>query len=494
MRYLKYITGIVAGVALMGCSSFLEENPDQRTKIDSPDKIKELLVFAYPKANNFYALEMMTDNVDDSKRTQNTKLDNTAYYSWKDETQESWDSPAEYWADAYKAISQANQALESVEKIQMSKELYEGIKGEALLARAYSHWMLAMTFAEAYDPSTAASKMGIPYVTEVEEDLIKEYKRGTLADVYEKLEADIVEGVRLAKNDLFPAKYQSFHMTKRAGKALAARFFAFKGDWDKVLEYTDEFGDFPGEIRNLREFASLDTNQIGVNYGQAATKTNLLIVGSRTILDRHYWAIRFGVTNKVSNELRAARYSPYGMGYYLKFYGVSSNDVFAIPKFYEYFVYSNQSAGIGQPYSNITLLTIDEAYLHRIEAVAYKGDYDRAAKMIAHFAKFKVNSDVNPETVTLNTILRAVEGEADYKPFYELNDTQRKLFKYIAESRRKEFVHMGNRWYDIKRFNLEVVHNFAIEGTTEVLSPNDLRKAVQLPQSALGAGLTPNPR
>lgn len=493
MRYLKYITGVVAGIALVGCSSFLEENPDQRTTIDSPEKIKQLLVYAYPSANNFYALEAMTDNFGDSRRTANTALDNTAYYSWKDETQESWDSPSEFWDAAYKAISQANQALESVETVQMTKEMYEGIKGEALLARAYAHWMLANTFCEAYDPNTAASKQGIPYVDEVEEELIKEYKRGTLADVYARLEADIVEGVRLAKDEAFFSPNPSFHFTKGAGSALAARFFAHKGDWDKVLEYTNVFGDKATNLRDIRTYAGVFPNAQGQLYGDQKEKANLLIVGSRSLLRRYYSSIRFGMVRPILSDMMS-KYNPYGRSYAYEMSYWASQDVYFQPKFHEYFVYENQGAGTGMPYVNVPLLTVDEAFLYRIEAKIMKDQYDEAANMIGYFAKFKTAGNLNESTVTLANVLRGVPTADEYKPFYQMNDTQSRLMKYVSELRRREFVHMGYRWFDIKRFNLEVVHTFDIEGTRDVLTAQDKRKAIQLPQSALGAGLTPNER
>ncbi|MGQ8869467.1 RagB/SusD family nutrient uptake outer membrane protein [Myroides sp. TSA_177.3] len=493
MRYLKYITGIVAGIALVGCSSFLEENPDERTRLDSAEKIKELLVFAYPSANNFYALEAMTDNFGDSKRTQNTYVDNTAYYSWKDEKQEGIDSPAEYWESAYNAIAQANQALQAIEGITTSKENRDGIRGEALLARAYAHWMLAMTFCEAYDPNTADSKLGIPYVNEVEEDLIKEYSRGTLAEFYAKLEADIEEGVKLAPGSNF-FKVPSFHFTREAGYALAARFFAFKGDWDKVLEYTNFLGDNPTSLRDYDELSKMTWDQQAQFFGSGDAAANLLAAGTRSTLDRLYPRIRFGYTEPIYQAtVGSARFNPFGKQYsYVVLQ--ASQDVNFYTRFYEYFVYSNQSAGIGQPYVNVPLLTTDEAYLYRIEATIMKGEFDKAALMMGYFAKFRTRGGGNEGTVRLNTLLANAGDASAYQPFYNIDETQRKLMKYVSEMRRLEFMHLGNRWYDIKRFNLEVEHSFIVEGTKDVLTKNDPRKAVQLPQSALGAGLTPNPR
>lgn len=495
MRNLKYIAGIVLGIALTSCSSFLSENPDQRTTIDTPEKIKELLVYAYPSANNFYSLEAMTDNFGDSRRTQNSELDNTAYYKWAVEVQEDIDSPAEYWAAAYKAIAQANQALESLEKVQMSKEMYEGLRGEALLARAYSHWMLAMTFSEAYDPATASTTLGIPYVDKVEEKLFEVYERGTLEEVYQKLEADIVEGVRLAKPGSFFGRTPAFHFTKEAGNALATRFFAFKGDFDKVMEYSEFLGDRPANLRNYSETITLTPSEQGQMFGSQLEKANLLVAGTRSIIDRKYRRIRFGITRDIALARIGTQYNPFNKGYVYQPYWMNQ-DVYFYLRFFEYFVFSNQSAGIGQPYVNVSLLSTDEVYLYRIEAAIMKGEYDRAAKMMGYFAKFRTTGYFtnNENAVTQNAIVNKVANADEYQPFYDVNETQRKMLKFVAEMRRSEFLELGNRWYDIKRYNIPVTHRLLIEGTEEVLTAKDPRKAVQLPQSALGAGLTPNPR
>lgn len=495
MRYLKYITAVVAGVSLVGCSSFLEENPDQRTTLDSSEKIKELLVFAYPQKNNIYSLETMTDNVGDSKRTQDTKVENVAYYSWEDEKQEATDSPAEYWEAAYGAIAQANQALEAIEKIKTttSKETYDGIKGEALLTRAYAHWMLAMTFCETYDPNTASSKLGIPYVDEVEDVLIKEYKRGTLEEVYTKIEADLEEGIPLIKGDNF-YKSPKYHFTKDAAHAFAARFYAFKADWDKVMTYTNFLGDWPSNLRDYNKKVAGGNAQVMVAFADVKEPANLLIAGTNSVLMRGYRENRFGYTrNEVNQTIWSRAYNPFNKDWQHLLLSANGELVY-MARFYEYFVYTNQSAGIGHPYYNIPLLTTDEAYLYRIEATIMTGEYDKAAQMIGFLAKNKTTGGGDHTKITSATLLNAVQTADEYQPFYNLDDTQRRLIKYLAEVRRVEFMQLSNRWYDIKRYNLEVKHEYLIEGKTEVLTANDLRKAIQLPQSALGAGLTPNPR
>lgn len=489
MSYKNYIAGIVASVAFAGCSNFLDEIPDNRTQITTPENARDLLVFAYPSANNFYLMEAMTDNFADTKFTKNTSVDNTGYFKFEVDTQESWDSPSEFWTASYKAIAQANQAIESIEKMNVKDNVKNPILGEALLARAYNHWMLAMTFCQAYDPSTASNELGIPYNIEPEKELIKDYKRGTLQEVYDKIEADILRALPLVEDRKDKAK---FHFNKDAAAALATRFYAFKGDWDKVMQYSDRLGDYPNTLRDLKAVDSKSSTEMSQIYAEATNPVNLLVSSTRTQIGRVYGSIRFGISDVVMGQRVSATYNPFNVNYMYKTLW-RGDDAYLNPKYYEYFVYSNQGAGSGQPYVAHALLTTDEQYLYRIEATIKKGDFDKAAKMMGFFAKSRSTGNQNENTVTSARILQKAGNSSEYQPFYDLTEDQRKMFKFVAEMRRSEFLMSGMRMYDIKRFNLPVVHKDLITGETFTLTAKDNKKAVQLPNSALTI-LTPNPR
>lgn len=495
MKYIKYVVGAFAAVSLFSCSSFLDEVPDQRTIVDTPEKAKSLLVYAYPSASSWTIMEMMSDNVDDSRRTENTALQALELYKWQDETGEAIDSPAEFWESTYKAIAQANAAIEAIEEMDAKEAVKNPVLGEAYLTRAYNHWMLSVLFCEAYDPATAASKLGLPYLKDVEKELIRQYQRGTLAELYENIEQDITAGIAMVGKDYTKA---GFHFTKDAGFAFAARFYASKGEWDKVMESTNFLGDFPqSKIRDYSLMMPLDSDRRGQLFGSAGNQSNLLVSGVRTLMDRTIYRSRFGGTNALWNEMLNARNNPFGRNYIYNnlAVGYQGYDIFGISKFYEYFVYSNQSAGIGQPYVNIPLLSNDETYLYRVEAYIMAGDFDKAAKMMGFFAKFStVNFLANDEnTVTSQSILSRVTNASEYQPFYSMDENQRKMTKFLANMRKIAFIHQGNRWFEIKRYNLPVVHKLLGE-PDQVLTAKDLRKAVQIPRTAVSFNLTPNPR
>lgn len=59
--------------------------------------------------------------------------------------------------------------------------------------------------------------------------------------------------------------------------------------------------------------------------------------------------------------------------------------------------------------------------------------------------------------------------------------------------RRMELIHDGSRWMDIKRYGIEISH--VRDGMDPVvLSKDDPRRAFQLPQDVIAAGIEANPR
>ena len=61
-------------------------------------------------------------------------------------------------------------------------------------------------------------------------------------------------------------------------------------------------------------------------------------------------------------------------------------------------------------------------------------------------------------------------------------------------------MHMGMRWFDVKRYGIEITRRTlsttSIEPINEydVLTVDDERRAIQIPRDVISAGLTPNPR
>lgn len=116
----------------VSCNSFLDVVPDNRTLLDSPDAVKEILVSAYPQAHYYHICEVMSDNAQERKvsSTHSRATLNKQMYYWDDGTETTQDNPVYVWTNYYEAIAAANMALEAIEEAGDTDE-YSTAKGEA---------------------------------------------------------------------------------------------------------------------------------------------------------------------------------------------------------------------------------------------------------------------------------------------------------------------------------------------------------------------------
>ena len=237
-RYILFL--IISALALLSvsCEEFLDETPDNRAVIDSNEKITSLLVSAYPEASYCYLAELASDNVDDngSVWTAYDRLQTQAY-SWEDITEIGTDSPQDLWDACYKAIATANQALASIEECEDAESL-SAQRGEALMCRAFGHFVLVNIFSKAYSETTGDSDPGIPYIEAPETTVSPKYDRSTVADIYQKINADIEAALPLINDNIYAVS--KYHFNKKAAYAFAARFNLYYKKYDKVIEYASK--------------------------------------------------------------------------------------------------------------------------------------------------------------------------------------------------------------------------------------------------------------
>src|SRR5690606_16892241 len=231
-------------LTLGSCGDFLSENPDNRVELNTTTKAAQLLTNAY--ASGAYTFtEWMSDNVNYTLGT--TKLtEHNQAYAWQDITSVEQDTPTNFWETTYSAIAHANEVLAVIDNVKGDEAERDAVRGEALLTRAYGHFMLVNLFAKHYNEQTAASDAGIPYVEEPETVFVKQYDRQSVDDVYDKVERDLLDGIELV-NGSFYANSGKYHFTRNAALAFASRFYLFKADIEKCIQYsTQMLGNDPG--------------------------------------------------------------------------------------------------------------------------------------------------------------------------------------------------------------------------------------------------------
>ena len=298
MNIKKSLSAVWMLTVLVGCVDYLDEVQDNRIGLDSSSEVQQLLTNAYPNAFFAEFAETMSDNADD--RGSGAASDQMAArkaYRWEDFNSEvSNESPANYWLESYGAIAHANQALAIVEQQKGDPAGWAGVKGEALLAKAYAHFMLVNFWALRYDPATAANALGVPYVREVETVAVKSYSRNTVQEVYDFIEKDITEGIPLINNSDY--EKPKFHFNKEAAHAFATRFYLYKANWGKVIEHAGNvLGASPAVVLRDWEARRSQTYSEQVRgYSSSAERANLLIVWANSSYSRNTGRNRYGLS------------------------------------------------------------------------------------------------------------------------------------------------------------------------------------------------------
>lgn len=533
MKKIKYTIYCLASLVLIAsCDKFLDTMPDNRVEqeeIVSINKVQTLLTSAYSDHSYIMVAEL---SCDDNDRYNNSNVSSRFFdqlWAWEDINESNNDSPENIWSSYYMAVSTANYALQAIDELvqqnggQWTETLLQE-RAEALLCRAYGHFILVNIFCKHYNTKTSASDLGITYMTEPETTLNPTYSRGTVAEVYQKIEKDITEALPNVSDAYY--KVPKYHFNPQAAYAFAARFYLYYEQWDKAIQWASMcLGDSPKSM--LRDYQALSKMTqtfaaVTQEYINAESNANLLLVGAVSTV-----ATTFGAytTNK-----------RYAHGYYISQHEAGRADnvwskaadqwctmhsytgtnreyciYWRLPYLFEY---TDAVAHIGYTRTVYPAFTSDECLLNRAEAYIQKGDYDSA---LADMNLWASNISKAPVTLTTDVIkdfYNAREYSYDDKeqmistlkkhlnpdfPIDAEGSVQETMFQCLLAMRRIETMPQGIRWFDVKRFGIEFPRRMMDASGTPLklldwLSKDDPRRAIQLPPKVLSAGVEPNPR
>ncbi|OQP58256.1 hypothetical protein A3860_08020 [Niastella vici] len=481
LSYTLFIT--LLGTTTTGCKKFLGKNPDNRASLESPDQVAQLLGTAYPQANYMAFCESISDNVSD-KGTGGLDLTVIQPYFFKDVTENQQDSPEGYWNACYTAIAAANQALEACNKAADTAS-YASEKGEALLCRAYAHFMLVTLFSKAYNPTTAASDPGIPYVLTPEKVIFQNYTRKTVSYVYDMIEKDLLAGLPLLDDTRYTVP--RYHFTKAAGNAFASRFFLYKQDYAKSLSYSNAVFTSSNVTASLRPWNStyltLTYKELWARYAKSTETANLLLVETSSLWARNYYSERYGMDADKRTEILNSNVTGGTYAFTRQTYTAGTNN-YMLPKVNEYFVRLSVNATIGYPYVMVPLFTTEEVLFNRIEANIYLNNLTAALKDLNDYASTRIyNYDATAHAVTASKM----------QTYYGVTDARIAALYTLLDFKRAEYVQEGMRWFDLKRYNLPVKHT-TTDGQALTLPADDKRRVFQIPESARLSGVELNPR
>lgn len=522
---------MLASVAILAsCSDQLDTLPDNRTTLDTPKKIAGLLVTAYPDRTPTLFNEWMSDNTDymGAQNSQGNR-GGDQYFFWQEQTEGGNDSPEQVWMLYYEGVYKANEALAAIEDQGGPKnDILRNSKGEALLIRAYDHFILANEFCRPYNGKTSTKDAGLYYATGIADfsAAAEQSNRGTVADVYAKIAADIEAGIPLLNDTYEVPKY---HFNKQAAYAFATRFYLYYEKWEKAKEYADKLlGSNPAaSLRDYRALQAMPLSKseqavkIAEAYCSASANCNLLVQTSVSnagmALAPWLTSKRYTLTNYLSETELFQSNNIWGTSSNLiwKPFTVNSGEsnfalLMKLPREFEI---RNTTTGSGYLRTLNVNFTMDEALLNRAEAEIMLGQNDAACADMTIWMKnfFNTNVTLTPTSVQtyFKTVPYAYADAAKMVPSFKKHisprftidaegSVQESLLQCLLNFRRIETVHQGMRWMDIRRYNIEIPRrligaNGKPSKNLDWLEKDDPRQVVQIPQSIREAGVAGNP-
>lgn len=554
MRKLLIVLIASAGI-FSGCSDFLSKDPDNRTYIDTPEKVVALLTSAYPQTTFYTAVEARCDGyVDYGTAAQGYNslfLYQEDAFQWRENPLTSdgaWDGNNRLWEASYNAVATANHALAAIDELEAQEGPSTQLslsRGEALLCRAYAEFCLLTLFSDFFDYENMATNPGVPYVTTPETTTFANYTRGTVASTLSMVLQDIDEGSKLVggSSDYTEPK---FHFTTQSALALATRVALFSREYPKVINYVNQF--FPATVTNyvtngqknqdgsLVQFPAEDDpcrifcrnnltdwnllssyndnpDAIGQEFTDADANWNLLLSEPVTAIYRTIAAnifTRYCLDEQIMDQISSLNATGTGWTYPNIVYSYSGGiQGKVLQKYYEDFYYSDIVAGIGTGYAKVPLFRTDEMLLARAEAYTMTGQFSKAIDDLNLYIETRIpeeNFDIMTTSLTEAKIKNYYKAQTSGKNSFINNEynagrfltdetqaeLQKALILTILDFRRIEFLYEGQRYYDILRWYIPVTHR-DMTGRTSTLTPDDDRRILQIPQTATLAGLQPNP-
>ncbi len=516
---------LIVCAMMTSCSDFLDKMPDNRVTLDTPNKVRNLLVSAYMDGNYALIGELSGDNFIDNTSPDKSGVSypllgsqermHDELFAWEDvKSSDQQDSPSSVWGGAYLAIAVANHALDALDEMKNEYPISEvnALRGEALISRAFHHFILVNIFSKAYrDDELSKQDLGIPYITEPEKEVFVNYKRISVTDVYKLIEQDINEALPLLDDEKFSTP--KYHFNEKAAYSFAARFYLFKRDYDKVIECADVvLGQDPSSmLRSWKE--DLPTyDAVKNDWANSELSTNTMFMASNSRFFRIF-GTRYSCNRDAADGTLFGK-GPTWQGY--NFHPCYSGRLYIrgsqeyglfYPKGGEFFEYTDKVAGIGYPKVVRTEFSAEETLLCRAEAYIMKNNLEAGLKDLQCWddsrkvtpksdkSDFDVLSmDLVKSFYTPDAILFVKPLNASLmSPSFIITPEQEPLIHCVLHFRRLQTIFDGLRWFDIKRFGIEIQHNIG-QSTQDILRWDDPRRAIQIPQEVISAGFEPNIR
>lgn len=469
--------GFLLLIVLAGCSDFLDEFSQDEVRPSTVSDMEELLL-GEGYLNGAEMLNGIMDIFTDDIQCNGVDGNNFRNYYDNMKWRFMWDKnmfadegggyDMSFWELPYQKILGCNIVLDYLDKVNGKEEMRESLRGEALVLRSWYYLLLVNMFGMPYNYEDPTKNLGVPLKLDmtVRDEPIA---RRSVADVYEQIERDLLEGNRLlTQYDHNPGYYR---IGRTAAKAILSRMYLYKEEWDKALLYADSVLQERSGLRDLNStmwnmtdrmerygvYSSMDPVEvIWMRQGGAILLTTLSgmtspFTPSTDLLSLYGPCDRVDINTKKITDLRGSMFFCWGKMN-------SKKDWIA-------------TDGFTGEYNGIRTA---ELYLNRAEVYIRK-------YMVEGNDSYRVKA-----LDDLNRIRRYRFRTGTYSPV-DITDAE-ELFKFYKEERRRELVgECQHRWCDLRRYGMPELTHVIFESAdtkTEIKMPRN-RYVLPIPEETL---------
>lgn len=327
------------------------------------------------------------------------------------------------------------------------------IKAEAYVQRAYFHYLLVNLFAKAYNPATAATDGGIPYVTDININVTK--PKVSVAVVYQNILADL--SAAFALNSLPNVPVNNMRVGNGFAYAVKARVLLSMHDYTNALVAANASLAINSAMEDQRLLITSGFAPPVITRAALTAPDNLFFAAVSTggpffmTFSPEFVANYFEPGNIFNNTYPAGAMYP------------AANPLSGIPanKLWYAQTYATNTGG----------LTTSDAYFAKAECLARRATGTDLADATAIVNNFRIRR-INP---------------ANYQPLPDATTTAQAM-AYVMKAARLEGLASFRSFFDIKRWNTEAAYQQTITksilGITYTLKPTSPIWIFPFPQNA----------
>ena len=473
MKILKNTLVILGLLSLQACSEdVLEQTPDhvisEKLVLNSVEKLDKLLTGTYNEVSrNTYLGRVLYKRAAVKgtdfrfvKTTFNPREYESIAYKYEESANNSGSCEA-LWRQSFKAINNLNLIINNIDAAEGSDAAKQEILGEALGLRGMVYFDLARTFAYPWIRAGASSQ-GLPLKLSSEEVVVE---RSSLGETYDQILLDLQTAHDLLAENTWE-QGSTKYLTKTGVKALMARVYLYKQDWENALKYAEEVIAARGEgnLMGVDSYVFSDYNSESL-FELSITSENSL--GSNGL------GAQFDVKDGGQGDVIATETFVNLLDAYEGDPRAALLEEDKEGTQHAFVKYTNRSDGGGLSAHNIPVLRLSEMYLIAAEAAAHGAG--------------------GGESAALNYLNTLIENRTTNLAAHQATETGDALLERIAEERRRELALEGHGVYDYIRRGKDIIRpvdehiNTGVDAANLDIQATDNRTICPIPASEVEA-------